>query len=40
MNWISVVSGKLNPRKARVPLMLALTKTSGTKEIQRMFCTY
>ena len=35
-----VVSDTLNPQKARILLMLALTKTSDTKEIQRMFATY
>lgn len=35
-----VVSDTLNPQKARILLMLALTKTSDTKEIQRMFMTY
>ena len=35
-----VVSDTLNPQKARILLMLALTRTSNTKEIQRMFYTY
>jgi L-asparaginase len=35
-----VVSDTLNPQKARILLMLGLTKTSDTKEIQRMFYTY
>ena len=35
-----VVSDTLNPQKARVLLMLALTKTTSTKDIQRMFYTY
>jgi len=35
-----VVSDTLNPQKARILLMLALTKTTDTKEIQRMFATY
>jgi L-asparaginase type II len=35
-----VVSDTLNPQKARILLMLALTKTSSTREIQRMFYTY
>src|SRR5256884_2915816 len=35
-----VVSGTLNAQKARILVMLALTKTSNTKEIQRMFYTY
>ena len=35
-----VVSDTLNPQKARILLMLALTKTSDSKDIQRMFYTY
>jgi L-asparaginase type II len=35
-----VVSDTLNPQKARILLMLALTKTNNTREIQRMFYTY
>ena len=35
-----VVSDTLNPQKARILLMLALTKTSDTKIIQKMFYTY
>jgi len=35
-----VVSDTLNPQKARILLMLALTKTSDAKEVQRMFYTY
>jgi len=35
-----VVSDTLTPQKARILLMLALTKTSDTKEIQRMFWQY
>jgi L-asparaginase len=35
-----VVSDTLNPQKARVLLMLALTRTSSTQEIQRMFSMY
>jgi L-asparaginase type II len=35
-----VVSDTLNAQKARILLMLALTKTSNTKDIQRMFYTY
>jgi L-asparaginase len=35
-----VVSDTLNAQKARILVMLALTKTSDTKEIQRMFYTY
>jgi L-asparaginase len=34
------LSDTLNPQKARILLMLALTKTTDTKEIQRMFYTY
>ncbi|HWX02683.1 MAG TPA: L-asparaginase, partial [Collimonas sp.] len=35
-----VVADTLNAQKARILLMLALTKTKDTKEIQRMFYTY
>jgi len=35
-----VVADNLNPQKARILLMLALTKTSDTRVIQRMFYTY
>lgn len=35
-----VVSDTLNPQKARILLMLGLTKTHDTKELQRMFYTY
>ena len=35
-----VVSDTLNPQKARILLMLALTKTNNTKDIQKMFYTY
>lgn len=35
-----VSAGSLNPQKARILLMLALTKTSDPKEIQRMFNEY
>ncbi|GAB3465343.1 L-asparaginase 2 [Massilia terrae] len=35
-----VVSDTLSPQKARILLMLALTRTHDTKEIQRMFYTY
>jgi L-asparaginase len=35
-----VVSDTLNPQKARILLMLALTKTTDTKVIQQMFYTY
>jgi L-asparaginase len=34
------VSDNLNPQKARVLLMLALTKTSDPKEIQNIFWEY
>lgn len=36
----TVVADTLNPQKARILLMLALTKTSDSKEVQRMFYTY
>ena len=35
-----IVSGNLQPRKARILLMLALTHTRDTAEIQRMFNEY
>ncbi|WP_236250978.1 type II asparaginase [Jeongeupia sp. HS-3] len=35
-----VVADTLSPQKARILLMLALTKTRDSKEIQRMFYTY
>ena len=35
-----VVADTLNAQKARILLMLALTKTNNTKDIQRMFYTY
>ncbi|MFC0254087.1 type II asparaginase [Massilia consociata] len=35
-----VAADTLSPQKARILLMLALTKTSDTKDIQRMFYTY
>jgi L-asparaginase/Glu-tRNA(Gln) amidotransferase subunit D len=35
-----VVADTLNAQKARILLMLALTRTSNTKDIQRMFYTY
>jgi L-asparaginase type II len=35
-----VAADTLNAQKARILLMLALTKTSDTREIQRMFYTY
>ncbi len=36
----SGASDTLNPQKVRILVMLALTKISDTKEIQRMFHTY
>lgn len=38
--WNFVAGDNLNPQKARVLLMLALTKTSDPKVIQRMFWEY
>ena len=35
-----IVSDTLNPQKARILLMLGLTRASSTKELQRMFTTY
>src|SRR5450830_761814 len=35
-----VVADTLNPQKARILLMLALTRSSNTRDIQRMFYTY
>ena len=35
-----IVADNLAPKKARILLMLALTKTDDTKEIQRMMSTY
>jgi L-asparaginase/glutamin-(asparagin-)ase len=35
-----VVADTLNPQKARILLMLALTKTTSSKDIQRMFYSY
>jgi L-asparaginase type II len=35
-----VAADTLNPQKARILLMLGLTKTNSTKDIQRMFYTY
>ena len=35
-----VAADTLNPQKARILLMLALTRTNDSKEIQRMFYTY
>lgn len=35
-----VVADTLSPQKARILLMLALTRTSSTRDIQRMFYTY
>ena len=35
-----IVADNLSPRKARILLMLALTKTQDTEEIQRMMLEY
>ena len=35
-----VVADNLNPQKARVLAMLALTRTEDAAEVQRMFDTY
>ncbi|TWI69902.1 L-asparaginase/glutamin-(asparagin-)ase [Pseudoduganella lurida] len=35
-----IAADTLNPQKARILLMLALTRTTNTAEIQRMFYTY
>lgn len=35
-----LTANMLNPQKARILLMLALTKTAGLREIQRMFNEY
>ena len=35
-----IPADNLNPQKARILLMLALTRTSDLKEIQRMFAEY
>ena len=35
-----VASDTLNPQKARILLMLALTKTSDAKELRRIFAEY
>ena len=35
-----ITSDNLNPQKARILLMLALTRTVDPKEIQRMFDEY
>lgn len=35
-----IVSDSLSPQKARILIMLALTKTQDTRQIQRMFYTY
>ena len=35
-----VAADTLNPQKARILLMLALTKTTDLKEIRRMFSEY
>jgi L-asparaginase len=36
----TIVSGQLNPQKARILLMLALTVTTNKNKIQEMFLTY
>ena len=36
----TIVSGNLNPQKARILLMLALTVTKDKNKIQEMFLTY
>ena len=36
----TVVSDTLNPQKARILLMLGLTRTNSSKDIQRMYYTY
>ena len=35
-----IVADNLSPRKARILLMLALTKTADNEEIQRMMMAY
>jgi L-asparaginase len=35
-----IAGDNLNPQKARILLMLALTRTSDVKEIRRIFATY
>lgn len=35
-----IVAEELNPQKARVLLMLALTRTSDPRALQELFCTY
>ena len=35
-----VAGDNLSPQKARILLMLALTRTTNTRDIQRMFSTY
>ena len=35
-----VVAHDLNPQKARILAMVALTRTSDTKELQRVFLEY
>ena len=39
-NLITITGDNLNPQKARILLMLALTKTTDTAEIQRIFGEY
>jgi L-asparaginase len=36
----AIIGDNLTPQKARILLMLALTRTSDPAEIQRMFDTY
>ena len=36
----TIVSDDLNPQKARILLMLGLTKTKDKKQLQRFFFTY
>ena len=38
--WVFNPADTLNPRKARILLMLALTKTNDFKEIKRIFAEY
>ena len=35
-----IPADKLNPQKARILLMLALTRTSDLKEMRRIFAEY
>ncbi len=38
-DWLTL-SRRINPQKARILLMLALTRTSDPKEIRRIFAEY